>query len=61
MRRKGINRRAFLKGLGLTGVFLAAAGPGKKAAASTRKKDIPHQTLYRETEEFKKYYESLRH
>ncbi len=60
MKRKGIDRRGFLKGLGLTGVFLAATGTGKKAAASVRKKDIPHQTLYRETEAFKKYYESLR-
>ncbi len=60
MKRKGIDRRAFLKGLGLGGVFLAATAGSKRATASVKKKEIPHQTLYRETEAFRKYYESLR-
>ncbi len=60
MKNKGIDRRAFLKGLTLVGTISALGAGAKKAQAKT-KREIPNQTLYRETEEFKKYYESLRH
>ena len=58
--KQGIDRRAFLKGLTLVGT-ISALGAGAKKAQAEKKREIPNQTLYRETEEFRKYYESLRY
>ncbi|RMG72122.1 MAG: twin-arginine translocation signal domain-containing protein [Nitrospirae bacterium] len=61
MKEKAINRRAFLKGLTLTGVISAVGAKPKKARAASRKRHHPEQTLYRETEAFRRYYESLKY
>ncbi|NOY64847.1 MAG: transcriptional initiation protein Tat [Nitrospirae bacterium] len=59
--KKGIDRRAFLKGLTLVGTISAVLGSSAKKVEAGTKREVPNQTLYRETEEFKKYYESLRY
>jgi len=59
MKKRGIDRRSFLKGLTMGGA-LAALGTTPKKVRAKGTKEIPNQTLYRETEDFRKYYESLR-
>ena len=62
MKKDEGNRRTFLKSL-LAGSAVAvgvAAGTGS-ATAGRKKISVPeNETLYRETEEFKQYYQSLR-
>jgi len=63
MKKDEGSRRTFLKSL-LAGSAVAAgaaAGIGSAKAAGRRKTSLPeNETLYRETEEFKQYYQSLR-
>ncbi len=62
MQKNDDNRRSFLKQV-LAGSALVAGTTlaGKKAKAQEGKANRnPDETLYRETEAFKKYYDSLR-
>jgi len=56
------NRRSFLKHvLAGTAIVAGTTLTGKKARAGEKMKAAqPEEILYRETENFKKYYESLR-
>jgi hypothetical protein len=63
MNNKEDNRRTFLKSLlaGSAAVVGTATAAGPSRAAVEKKRPAPagRETLYRETDEFKRYYQSL--
>ncbi len=58
MKNKLFDRRKFLKGMAVTGATLGMAAIAKPVMAKNG--EIINESLYRETEHFKKYYASLR-
>lgn len=58
MKDKLFDRRKFLKGMAVTGATLGVAATVKPAMAKS--KEVVNENLYRETENFSKYYKSLR-
>lgn len=61
MRKEDGERRSFLKKL-VAGTAVTAAAISVRTVKATERKTTEHpgETLYRETEDFKNYYESLR-
>ena len=62
MKKDEGSRRSFLKHIlvGSAVVASAAVGAKKVKALEVHTEKQPHDVLYRETEDFKKYYETLR-
>ncbi len=61
--KHGESRRSFVKGLVAGSAVLAgflATGAKAQAKQASEDRSVPQDILYRETEEFRKYYDMLR-
>lgn len=58
---KEYGRRAFLKGLIASSAAIAAASAMAPEKVRGKQRDKHEETLYRETPEIRKYYETLRY